>query len=211
MTRKLLCLAAALWLLAAPAGHADTINLGGATVPKANGGTAAATGSGAAATLSHPYIICQNGSNSGHSTTSGSEVNIASCTIPANTIGAGGGLKITTLWSFASSTNSKTIIIRLGTAAGTGGTSFLTDAFSTSGQQNARCTTIVWNRAAANSQVGAVGAANCSGGASGGGAPTTGAIDTTAQSVVNLDGNTNGTETLTLEAYTVEILPPGGN
>lgn len=205
-------------LLASVAAHADTINLGNATISKANGGTAATTGGGAAQNLSHPYIICQSGSNSGASTTSASETNLGNCTIPANTIGAGGALRIRTLYSVTSSTNTKTVNIRLGTASCTkgsacsSGTQYLSFSINTTGFQNARCTTVIWNRAATNAQVGGAGTAGCNNTiGSGGGAPVTSAVDTTAASYINLDGNTNGTETITLEAYTVEVLPAGGN
>lgn len=180
--------------------------------------TTHSTGQGAATTLSVPYVICQGGAG-GWSTTSASEHNLQNCTIPANTLGAGGALRIRTLWSMTGSTNAKTLTVRYGAgscvagSACSNGTTWLTTSITSSGVTSLRCETMVWNRAATNSQVGGAGTAGCgdSSNGSGGGASITAAIDTTAASYVNIDGTTNGTETITLEAYTVEILPAGGN
>lgn len=51
------------------------------------------------------------------STTSATEVELASIAVPANTIGAHGIIRVTTFWEMTSSSNTKSMRVRLGAAA----------------------------------------------------------------------------------------------
>lgn len=178
------------------------------SLPKANGGTGATTGAGAATNLSHAYILCQASPSA--STTSATEVNLAVCTVPANTLGTAGSLRILTEWSMTGSTNAKNLVIRYSASSGSTslGNSYLNDSTAASGNVSAYCETKIWENGATNAQKGVGG--SCATGFSGG-ATLTGAVDTTGLTYVNINGFVAGGNTLTLVAYTVYFEPAGGN
>lgn len=129
------------------------------------------------------------------------EDTLATCNVPANAMGASGVLRVDTFWAITNSANSKTLRVRY---SGASGTTYQSVALTTN--DAARLYTVIFNRAATNSQVGGI---------SGSGAPfgatnvvTTSSVDTTAAtSIVITCQKVTGAETCTLHSYLVEILP----
>lgn len=127
---------------------------------------------------------------------------LASITIPANSMGANGCLRIVTLWTFTNSVNNKTMRVRF---SGASGTIFATIGLTT--QVTTRLSVWIQNTAT-NAQNGgfeenhpASGPNQTFG--------TTAAVDTTAATTVVITGQkATGSETLTLNNYMVEILKP---
>lgn len=132
-----------------------------------------------------------------------SEDTLATISVPANTLGANGSLRITTHWSFTSSANTKTMRVRFSGAAGA--TYFQINGTT---QQFYTVTTTIANRNATNSQGG--NSAFVTAAASAGLQSTsalTSAVDTTATTSVVISGQKAlGSETMTLEGYTVEVI-----
>jgi hypothetical protein len=128
------------------------------------------------------------------------ETVLATIAIPAGAIGVNGGIRVTSLWSYTNSADSKSLRSRFN---GTNiGTSF---SVTTSAQMHHQFT--LWNRGAANSQV-ATTPITASYGTSGN-SPATSTIDTSASVSLTLTGQINanaGSNTITLESYTVEIM-----
>lgn len=125
------------------------------------------------------------------------EDQLASITIPANSLGANGGCRIHTLWTCTSSANNKTMRVRWSGAAGTAilSTVQTTVAFLRDVRE-------FWNQNATNSQ--RYHAATTTYG-TGGTATGTMAVDTTASSAVVITGQkASAGETLTLNWYCVE-------
>lgn len=134
-------------------------------------------------------------------TGSTAETTLAAIAIPAGAMGANGIVRIEAMFTAASNANSKTAILRFG---GTGGVAVMSTAWTT--QVQARFARTIANRNAANSQV--VGSHNNSGGwgTGGGGAITTGAIDTASTVDLLIRGQlANAADTITLESYVVEL------
>lgn len=129
-----------------------------------------------------------------------SETVLATVQVPANAMGPNGILRISSLWSYTNSGNNKTSFIRLG---GLAGTAFLNRVHTASASFfDVRQ---IANRDAANSQVGpsvtlfSVGESV--------NAAFTGTINTTvAQDLVLTGQLASAGETITLEAYLVELL-----
>ena len=152
-------------------------------------------------------VVCQSAATGMSVTGTTAETALANCTIPAGAIGTSGRLRITTQWTFTGSTNTKTPRVRFHTASGVLGTVYMVNAVATAAQVAAKCTGHIWNRAVANSQIGNAICGDLTGTSS---VSVTSAIDTAAATFVNLTGQLAlGTETLTLDAYTVEIISPG--
>lgn len=130
-----------------------------------------------------------------------SETVLATIAIPAGAMGVNGSLRITTLWTFTSSADSKTVQARLG------GTSIgLAVMTANSGLQHQ---IILRNRGAANSQIAFTNGQTSFAVTSG--AMVTTAIDTSIAQNLTLTatiGANAGSNTITLEAYTVENLNP---
>ena len=127
---------------------------------------------------------------------------LATITVPAGAMGLKGILRIDTIWSFTNSANNKTLFVRLGA----GGSTYLNIIHTT--LLTARHLTMVTNRGVANSQVGMPGGKDGGVGASAG-ALTTSAVDTSlATSIIIAGQKALAGETLTLEAYLVELLLP---
>jgi hypothetical protein len=134
-------------------------------------------------------------------TVSTTETALATIQIPANTLGANGILRVTTLWTITNSANDKTLRARL---AGLVGTAYLEVVLTT--QASYRDQRQIANRNAANSQIG--GSFSALGGfGNSGNANVTSAVDTTANQDLVISGQLEtGSETITLEAYLVEVL-----
>lgn len=120
---------------------------------------------------------------------------LATVSVPANAMGKNGMLRITTTWSVTNSANNKTIVIRFG------GTDISSNAVTTvATYQEQR---MIQNRNAANSQVFIFGGFAYTGSPIG-----TLAKDTTAAQNIDIVAQlSNVGETITLEAYTVELIP----
>jgi hypothetical protein len=120
---------------------------------------------------------------------------LATISVPANAMGKNGMLRITTTWSVTNSANNKTIVTRFGA------TDISSNAVTTvSTYQEQR---MIQNRNAANSQVFIFGGFAYTGSPIG-----TLAKDTTvAQNIDIVAQLSNVGETITLEAYTVELIP----
>lgn len=129
-----------------------------------------------------------------------SETTLATINVPAGAMGPNGQLRITMLWNYTNSANTKTLRIRLG------GTVLITAAPTTTAGLYTQ--TLIANRNSASSQIiapNAVGTTNAWGatGTAGGAAAlnTANALDITLTAQLAL-----GTETATLDAYLVELI-----
>lgn len=151
-------------------------------------------------TLRMPFILAQSAvavSVTGTLT----ETTLATITIPGGMMGPNGSLRITPLFTFTNSANTKTPRVKFGTAAPV---AFYAAAATTS--VAVQPITNIRNRAAA-SQFG-MGAGFPAGIGSTGANPVTSSIDTTIDQTVTITGQlTNTGEIITLEGYTVEVLP----
>lgn len=128
------------------------------------------------------------------------ETTLATIAIPAGAMGVSGALRVITVWSYTNSANNKTFRARLG------GSTFATAVVTTTASSSSLWE--VWNRNAANSQVSNGSGAGAGLGASGN-ATVTLAVDTSvAQNLTITAQLASAGETITLEAYTVEILNP---
>ncbi len=156
-------------------------------------GAASATGNITAPNLSR--IIASSGTAASVTGTA-SETQLASITIPANTLGANGTLRITTTWFSTNSANNKQYRVRY---SGSGGGAFLSFTSTTTGAVS--FVTMIFNKNATNSQ---------GGGSVGAGASSTltTSADTTGSTSVYISGALSNTgETITLLGYTVEFIP----
>jgi hypothetical protein len=143
-----------------------------------------------------------------------SEVNMASAAVPA--MGPNDYLDIHTLWTRGGTlTDTGDTWIRLGTSGCTSlsgcstGTAFDSVAASSSALTTLSQNTLIYNRGATNSQVGANNAQQGGFGSSSS-AVTTGAIQTNAGSYVNIDSTTaiSSADSVKLEAYRVLMCTP---
>lgn len=128
------------------------------------------------------------------------ETTLATVSVPAGALGTNGILRVHSLWSVNNDASNKSTRVRLGGISGT--------IFMDIGLPNLasfELVRMIWLRNSAASQVSAS-AADGSPGTSGA-AVTTGVIDTSAAVDLVLTGQlADGTDTITLEAYTVELL-----
>ncbi len=125
---------------------------------------------------------------------------LATITVPANSMGPNGRIRVTTIWTTTNSANNKTCRTRFG---GASGTQYQTSVITTS----AVLVDIreLGNRNAANSQVGSTVFTTGGLGTSGTGV-TTSAVDTTADTTVVITGQkATAGEVLILESYCVEL------
>lgn len=128
---------------------------------------------------------------------------LVSIPVPANLLGAAGQLRIVTQWSYTNSVNNKLLFVRFNSASGTGGTAYLGLTATTT--VGVKVITTFGNAGATNSQRGSQVATNGTPSAT---AIQTSAIDTTAQSFINITATkATGSETITLESYSVEFIP----
>lgn len=136
-------------------------------------------------------------------TGSTAETTLATIPIPAGAMGANGMLRVRPKFTYTGNTNLKTLRVRFG------GTSLW---FGDNGSNASNIGSLpfidIHNRGVANSQIGTPGSV------AGvnyqlAGAFLTAAVDTTAAQNLTITGQlANGSDTITLEAYTVEILNP---
>lgn len=130
---------------------------------------------------------------------------LASVTIPGGVMGANGILRVLTLWTFTSDAiNSKTLRVRFG---GIGGTQYLNFAATSTVALQGIC--MIRNRNAENAQIGFAANNNNPFNTAISTANPTSAVDTTVNSTLVITGQkASAGNTLTLEAYTVELLVP---
>lgn len=128
------------------------------------------------------------------------ETTLASITVPANTVGINGSLRITTLWSYTNGSNAKNLRVYLG------GVLFLGQAPTTTNASQWQ--TIIRNRGSLTSQIGF----GPQGGSPYGATSTTNAtasLNMAIQQTIAITGQlASASDTLTLEGYTVEVLNP---
>ncbi len=143
----------------------------------------------------------------GHATVSHTgdtdETALITVPIPANALGTNGAIRVWSLWSMTSSANAKVQRVRFGASgAGTGGTMFTETSVTTS----ATMSTLTHIRnTATNAQRGPNGSSSGLGTSAGGN--ITGAIDTTAATEITFSAQLSaGAETISLQAYEVEII-----
>jgi hypothetical protein len=123
---------------------------------------------------------------------------LATISVPAKAMSASGALRITTIWSTTNNSDTKTAEIDFG------GTKFWAPNAPTDASFAAQV--MIINRNATNSQV-------CNQGSGGyggsGSAVVTGSVDTTQAQTLTISGTLGtSTDTMTLEAYMVEVLNP---
>lgn len=148
-------------------------------------------------------VLVLGSSSASVSVSSGTaEVQLGAITVPANSMGANGRLRITTWWSYTNNANNKTLRVRFN---GISGTAFQTVVVTTTASSFLQIN--INNNNATNAQKNV--AANSSGGVgSTASAFVTAAIDTTATVVVSITGQpASGGDTITLESYLVELIP----
>jgi len=125
------------------------------------------------------------------------ESTLATITVPGKSKGPNGRVRVTTLWTHTSSANNKTLKVKFGSAT-------YTNVVNTT-SASAWLATIVANRNATNSQVGP--ASGMTGHGTSTGIVVTSNEDTTADVTIAITGQlAAGTETITLEAYAVELM-----
>lgn len=159
-----------------------------------------ADGRAACATLGTWRILAASAVASAALTGTTSETAMATIAVPAGAMGPNGALRVTSIWSNNNSANLKAQRVRLGGLAGTQmSLATQTTALSSSEQR------LIMNRNAQNAQV--CFAAGQGGWSSSSGAVATATIDTSsAQNLVISGALANAGDSLTLEAYVVEIL-----
>lgn len=160
-------------------------------------GLSAADARNFAAQLGLWYVIGASGVASPVTGTA-SETSLASITIPAGAMGANGAVRVTALFSHTNDASLKTLRIKFG------GTNYLETAPSTTAtnlQQR-----IIQNRNSESSQVGSAAAAGAGFGVSSG-ALVTSTVNTANDVTLLITGQlADGTDTVTLESYIVELL-----
>jgi hypothetical protein len=178
---------------------AGTIELGAAsdtTLARAAAGALTVEGLGVGVVLAHSAAGLA-------STNTTSEEVLATVAIPAGALGANGFAVVDTSWTATNNANVKTCRVRFGASgAGTGGSAMASPAATSN--VAIRFQTLIQNRNATNSQLGGTSPASGSGFSTGTAAIPTAAIDTTAATEIAITSTkATGTDTLTLEAYTV--------
>lgn len=126
-----------------------------------------------------------------------SETTLATLTLPANIMGVNGVVRVMLLWSATNNANNKTVRFKFG------GSTFYAVAITT----GVMCQAIVEvpNRNNASSQVGAQSAFNGVG--NGGAAVITAAVNTANAVTMLITGElANSADTITIEAYSLEVL-----
>jgi hypothetical protein len=137
------------------------------------------------------------------STNTTSEEIAVTIAVPAGAIGANGYIVIDMSWTLTNNANVKTARTRFGASgAGTGGSALYTPGLASA--VTARSNSAFGNRNATNSQVSFNGPGTLSGYSTGTSAFLTSAIDTTAATEICITSQkATGTDTMTLEQYTV--------
>lgn len=126
-----------------------------------------------------------------------SQTTLATVTIPANSMGKNGRIRVTTVWSYTNSANNKSLRVSFG------GTNFLSSNVTTTASVQDQRT--ISNRGVTNSQVGLT--STVGGFSSSAVSPVTASVDTTADVSLIFSGQlANSAETVTLESYLVELI-----
>lgn len=171
---------------------------GGTDVPVADGGTGASTARAAAQNLETWHVLARSGTAVSH-TGNTNETALATISVPANSMGPNGVLRVTIVMSMTNNANGKTGRVRLG---GLAGTSFA--AVALANFQSWRHQTQIQNRNATNSQIATTDLQVGFGASTA--AVITGALDTTSSQDLVISGTlTNSGDTITLESYLVEL------
>jgi len=177
-------------------------------LPIANGGTNATGGRGAATNLSLVYTVCRSGAASTLTGTTAETV-VATCTIPANALGANGCFTVWTVWSETVSDTTGAIITRYAATSGTGGTEIQANQLSNALYTSFSSLTHVCNLNATNSQATFLGLSFFGPAAT---ALGSSAVDTTASSVISIDARPGSvSDTFTLVDYSVTLGASAGN
>ncbi len=130
-----------------------------------------------------------------------SENTLATITVPANAVGIGGTIRVSTWWTVTNSANNKTCRIRYSGVAGT-----IVTTFTATTQPNLKIEGAIQGAGTTSSQT-ATGFTFASAGNSAMAAQAL-TVDTTAATTVVITGQkASSGETLTLSAYTVELVP----
>lgn len=169
---------------------------GTTTIPNAaiTGGTIGTGVSGLPTLLAQSYAAVSAPNDT-------TEDTLATITVPANTLGANGSLRIYTLWTVTNSATAKTLRIRY---SGGSGTIYMQAAAVN--QASHQALLVIANQAATNSQIGTAPSTNGGLGVNGS-ALATSSVDTTASTTIVITGQkATGTDTLTLNGYTVEVI-----
>lgn len=166
--------------------------------------------SGAVATLTNKtltapggvfYVLAASAATGMSVTTGTTETVLATVTIPANAVGANGVIRITALWTYTNSANSKTVRVRLG---GLSGTSFGSAVATTTA--DLQLMYMIRARNSTSSQIGFAANAGASFQTTVT-SPATGSVNmAVAQDLVFTGTTALSGETITLESYIVEIL-----
>lgn len=153
-------------------------------------------------TLKGPYILAAS-AVAVTAPADTSENILATISVPAGAMGANGALRIYTLWSYTNTADDKICRVRLG---GIGGTAFVEQTATTT--LTFGKTVVIQNRNSESSQITYPSVTGAGQGASGV-AVTTGTINTAnAQDIVLTGQKETAGDTLTLEAYVIELLVP---
>ena len=176
---------------------------GGTDVPVTDGGTGASAAIGACANLAAVFILGKSAASSSGAADTNENV-LATITVPAGAMGVNGALKIKFATSHTNNANNKTYRVRLG---GISGTAFLTHLFTAT--VRIMYELVIQNDASASAQKSYRNAIT-SAASNNVEAFATGVINTaSAQDIVITAQKATGTDTMTLEMYTVELLSDG--
>ena len=147
-----------------------------------------------------PYLVASSGAAVSLTGTT-SETAMATVAIPAGAMGANGIIKVTSLWTYPSSANTKTLRIRLGGLAGTAYHGYVASTTLFHHTMD-----IIRNRNSQSSQVSGP-LNNAASFTAGSASVATGSVDTSAAQDLVLSGQlSSAAETLVLEGYTVEVI-----
>lgn len=126
------------------------------------------------------------------------------CTVPAGAMGPNGRVRITTVWSWTNSANTKQTRVRFG---GVSGTSYFSFVGSTTASMRGQAE--IANRNSASSQIGGPQSSTVTGWNASGVANVTSSVNTNNDTDIIIAGQlSNASDTMTLESYLVELLVP---
>lgn len=137
-----------------------------------------------------------------------SETNLAAIKIPAGLMGVNGSVRVTCLWTYTNSANTKTMLVRFNATSGaTSGGQIV--ALTQTTQATAQTQIIIRNANSLSSQVTypAIQGATPYGTTTSG--LTVSSVDTSSDSYININATlANSSETITLAGYTIEVMHP---
>ena len=184
-----------------PVYQSDDLN--GAPLNVAVGGTGASTQAGVSASLLIPYLL-QKSSVPVSSSNDTNETAFASVSVAANALGSNGQLVVNTSWTFSGTGANKTMRVRYNGISGVAFLSSLQNATVVTGVQ---ASTTIGQNNSTFSQVGSSMIVNSAGTSAINQQSATAAADTAAATSIVITGTKGtGTDTLTLNHYTVELL-----